>query len=185
MSRRAPDPRRTPFIRLAERYARRRFGRVLDPGRAVGRNPKVLMTRVRFEHGVQKWHALEPAPAHLAVMASAVRVGCSWGGDLGHRKPEGLGLPMEKAGKVPVRREHREDFTEFEQGVMEYAEAMSETEPFVTDEMARGLFDRLGEAASVWLTASSRWRTCAPGSTRPRTGRPGLLRAVRGAAPAS
>ncbi|MFD8077029.1 carboxymuconolactone decarboxylase family protein [Streptomyces sp. NPDC059718] len=153
MSRISLDPPRTPFIRLAEWYARRRFGRVPDPGRAIGHHPKVLMSYARFEQGVEKWHALDPGLGHLAVMASAVRIGCSWCVDFGHWKAEGLGLPMEKVGKVPVWREHREDFTELEQWVMEYAEAMSETEPSVTDDLARRLLDRLGEAAFVELTA--------------------------------
>ncbi|WP_308345057.1 hypothetical protein [Streptomyces sp. ISL-94] len=36
---------------------------------------------------------------------------------------------------------------------MEYAEAMTETEPAVTDELAAHLIARLGEAAFVELTA--------------------------------
>ena len=44
-------------------------------------------------------------------------------------------------------------FSSLERDVMEYAEAMTETPPRVTDELSAGLLDRLGAPAMVELTA--------------------------------
>jgi alkylhydroperoxidase family enzyme len=44
-------------------------------------------------------------------------------------------------------------FTSLERDMMEYAEAMSETPPLITDELSARLLDRLGAPAMVELTA--------------------------------
>ena len=44
-------------------------------------------------------------------------------------------------------------FTPLERDVLEYAEAMTNTPPTVTDELSARLLDRLGPAAMVELTA--------------------------------
>ncbi|HZG06311.1 MAG TPA: carboxymuconolactone decarboxylase family protein [Streptomyces sp.] len=153
MARISLDPPRTLVLRLGEWYSRRRFGKVLDPGRALGHHPKVLADYFRFERGVAGWKELDPALKHLAVMVSSARIGCSWCMDFGHWEAQELGLPMEKVRYVPVWREHRDLFTDLELKVMEYAEAMTATEPSVTDGLARELVGRLGEKAFVELTA--------------------------------
>jgi alkylhydroperoxidase family enzyme len=152
MARISLDPPRNPVARIGRWYSRRRYGRVLDPVAAMGHHPRVLLTGGRFELGVARWKALDPALKHLAVMASAARIGCSWCMDFGQWEARGLGLPMEKVRCVPVWREHRDLFSDLEVRVMEYAEAMTETEPAVTDDMARELVGRLGEKAFVELT---------------------------------
>jgi alkylhydroperoxidase family enzyme len=153
MARISLDPPRTPLIRIAEWYSRRKYGKVLDPGKAVGHNPKVLMSYARFEQSVAKWKALDPGLKHLAVMVSAARIGCSWCVDFSHWEAEGLGLPMDRIRLVPAWRDHADAFGELELWVMEYAEAMTDTEPTVTDALAGKLLGRLGEPAFVELTA--------------------------------
>ena len=53
---------------------------------------------------------------------------------------------------VPAWRDNRDLYTGLELAVMEYAEAMCESEPAVTDEMSALLVKELGEAAFVELT---------------------------------
>lgn len=146
-------PPRTLLNRIAAWYSRRAYGKVLDPGLAVGHNPRVLLTFVRQERGAARWNRLDQGLKYLAVMATAARINCSWCMDFGHWEADHLGLPMEKIAKVPQWRDHREDFGELELLVLDYAEAMTETEPRVTDELAAALVERLGEAAFVELTA--------------------------------
>ena len=153
MARISLEPRRTPLVRMSQWYARRRYGRVLDPLRASGHHPGVLRSTALFELGLARWKALDPELKQLAVMASAVRIGCSWCVDFGYWESTRHGAGAQKLRLVPVWREHRERFTSLEIEVMEYAEAMTETEPTVTDEMARRLVERLGEKAFVELTA--------------------------------
>ncbi|MFE1788834.1 carboxymuconolactone decarboxylase family protein [Streptomyces sp. NPDC059525] len=146
-------PPRTRLMRLVAWYSRRTYGKVLDPGQAYGHHSRVLFAYLRLEQRAAKWNRLDAGLKHLAVMACAARINCSWCMDFGYWEGHELGLSPEKIERVPRWREDREVFTELELLVMEYAEAMTETEPAVTDEMAAELVARLGEAAFVELTA--------------------------------
>ncbi|MDT0379839.1 carboxymuconolactone decarboxylase family protein [Streptomyces sp. DSM 42041] len=151
MARISLDPPRTLTVRIARWYSHRTYGKVLDPISAMGHHPRALRDGGRFEQRLAGWKELDPALKHLAVMVSAVRIGCSWCVDFGHWDAAEKGLPMDKVQYVPEWREHRELFTERELLVMEFAEAMTETEPAVTDAMAAELVRRLGEPAFVEL----------------------------------
>ncbi|MEU8774689.1 carboxymuconolactone decarboxylase family protein [Streptomyces sp. NPDC048606] len=146
-------PPRTLLMRVLSWYSRRTYGKVLDPGLALGHNPRVLVSYLRLERRVAKWNRLDADLGHLAVMACAARINCSWCMDFGYWEGHERGLAPEKIKRVPRWREHREVFTGLELLVMEYAEAMTETEPAVTDELAAELVARLGEEAFVELTA--------------------------------
>ncbi|WP_404959676.1 carboxymuconolactone decarboxylase family protein [Streptomyces sp. 147326] len=155
-------PPRTLLMRIGSWYSRRTYGKVLDPGQAYGHHSRVLFSYVRLERQAAKWNALDPGLKHLAVMAAAARVNCSWCMDFGYWEGHEKGMPAEKIERVPRWREAREVFTDLEMLVMEYAEAMTETEPAVTDELAAELIARLGEAAFVELTAMvalENWRS--------------------------
>ncbi|MFD5878608.1 carboxymuconolactone decarboxylase family protein [Streptomyces yangpuensis] len=153
MARISLTPPRTLLTRMGAWYSRRTYGKVLDPGQAYGHNARVLSTYVRLERRAAKWNALDAGLKHLAVMAAAARVNCSWCMDFGYWEGHEQGMAAEKIERVPRWREAPEVFTETELLVMEYAEAMTETEPAVTDELAAVLIARLGEAAFVELTA--------------------------------
>ncbi len=152
MARISLEPRRTLLLRIAQRYSRRHYGDVLDPAKALAHNSRVLYADARFEQAVAKFDKLDPVLKELAVMVAAARIGCSWCMDFGYWDARKLGIAAEKLRAVPFWREHRERFSEAELAVMEYAEAVCETEPTVTDEMAGRLLKLLGEAAFVELT---------------------------------
>ncbi|MCK1796502.1 carboxymuconolactone decarboxylase family protein [Streptomyces sp. XM4193] len=153
MARISLQPRRTPLVRIGEWYARRRYGKVLDPLKAAGHHRGVLLATGALEAGVAHWKTLDPGLQQLAVMASAVRIGCSWCVDFGYWEGTRHGAGAQQLRHVPVWREHRQLYTALEIEVMEYAEAMTETEPAVTDAMAQSLVAQLGERAFVELTA--------------------------------
>ena len=152
MARISLDPPRTILLRVVETYSKRQYGKVLDPARAFGHNTKILLSYLRFEQKVAKWDALDAGLKHIAEMVAAARIGCEWCMDFGYWKADDLGLPLDKIAKVPAWREHRDAFTELEQQVMEYAEAMTATPPTVTDEQSARLQKELGAAAMVELT---------------------------------
>ena len=152
MARISLEPRRTLLLRMAEWYSRRNYGDVLDPGRALGHNSRVLYADARFELAVAKFNKLDPVLKELAMMAAAARIGCSWCMDFGYWDGHKLGIAPEKLRAVPAWPEHMDLFSEAEMAVMEYAEAVCETEPAVTDEMAAHLLTLLGEAAFIELT---------------------------------
>jgi alkylhydroperoxidase family enzyme len=85
-------------------------------------------------------------------MAVAAQVGCSWCLDIAYFQAQNQNLDMAKASQVPRWRES-EVFTPLERDVMEYAEAMTDTPPAVTDELSARLLERLGPAAMIEITA--------------------------------
>lgn len=144
-------PPRSFTVRLASWFSRRRYGKVMDPIAAMGHHPRVLRDVARYEQRIEKWKDLDDGLKHLAVMVASSRIGCSWCVDFGHWVAQDLGMPMEKVQYVPRWREHRELFGELELQVMEFSEAMTGTEPAVTDEMAEQLIAKLGERAFIEL----------------------------------
>ena len=85
-------------------------------------------------------------------MAVAAQIGCSACLDFGYFQAHNEGLDEAKASEVPRWRESTV-FTPLERDVMEYAEAMTETPPRVTDELSARLLEQLGAPALVELTA--------------------------------
>jgi AhpD family alkylhydroperoxidase len=105
-----------------------------------------------FGRKVDSWNRLDPNLASFAAMAAAGVVGCSFCLDLHYFMTHNRGLDEAKAREVPRWRESTV-FTALEREVMEYAEAMSQTPPAVTDEMSATLLEALGAPALLELTA--------------------------------
>ncbi|WP_308345056.1 carboxymuconolactone decarboxylase family protein [Streptomyces sp. ISL-94] len=82
-------------------YSRRTYGEVLDPRQAYGHHARVLFSYVRLEQRAAKWNALDAGLKHLAVMAAAARINCSWCMDFGYWEGRELGLAAEKIEQVP------------------------------------------------------------------------------------
>jgi AhpD family alkylhydroperoxidase len=114
---------------------------------------KVGRSYALFELGVERWRALDRGLKDLAVMAAAASIGCAWCMDFGYWeatvKHE---VPAEKIRAVPRWRDS-DVFNGLERQVLEYAEAMTDTPPSVTDEMVARLRAQLSDAELVELTA--------------------------------
>ena len=145
------DPPRTLGYRLAEWYSRRSYGVVAEPLAAMGHNLRVLMTDARFETSLARWKRLDPTLKALAVMASAVSIGCSWCVDFGYWETTNRGIDPVKMRDVPRWRDS-DVYTDLERQVMAYAEAATATPTAVTDEMVAALRHQLDDAALVELT---------------------------------
>ena len=153
MARISLDPPRTLSYRLGARFSRRRYGTVLDPVAAVGHNTQVGLAYGLFELQVERWRKLDRGLKDLAVMVAAARIGCSWCMDFGYwESTMKHDVPAEKIRAVPHWRDSGV-FTELERLVLEYAEAMTDTPPSVTDEMVERLSGHLSETQLVELTA--------------------------------
>ncbi|MGY1643813.1 carboxymuconolactone decarboxylase family protein [Geodermatophilus sp. SYSU D00703] len=111
---------------------------------------------LRFSFGLgrkaARWHACDEHLKSYAHMAVASLVGCSFCLDYGYFQAHDKGLDVTKAREVPRWRESHV-FTQLERDVMEYAEAVSQTPPTVTDELSARLLAQLGAPAMVELTA--------------------------------
>jgi alkylhydroperoxidase family enzyme len=141
-----------PFGYAVKRFSRKLLGEVPEPAEVMWQNRAVLTSSMAFGRKAQKWDQLDPDLKSFANMAVHALVGCSWCLDLGYFHAHNAGLDDAKASEVPRWRESTV-FTSLERDVMDYAEAMSETPPRVTDELFARLLDRLGASAMVELTA--------------------------------
>jgi AhpD family alkylhydroperoxidase len=151
MSRISLDPPRTAGYRLASWFTRRKFGAELDPARAMGHHMGVSTGYGMLEAQALRWKAVPHRLKDLAVMATAVKIGCSWCVDFGTWESTTHGIALEKLEAVPAWR-GSDLFTEEERLVMEYAEAMTADPPEVTDELSAALRRFLDERQLVELT---------------------------------
>jgi alkylhydroperoxidase family enzyme len=129
----------------------KQVGAVPEPLEVVWHNPKVAEASLEFGGKASEWDAADESLKSFAHMAVAAQVGCSWCLDFGYFEAQNQNLDMAKASQVPRWRES-DVFTPLERDVMEYAEAMTNTPPTVTDELSARLLDRVGQAAMIELT---------------------------------
>jgi AhpD family alkylhydroperoxidase len=137
---------------LLKTMSRRIFGQVPEGAGVMWHHPAVLKDSMAFGRKVDSWDRLDPNLASFAAMAAAGVIGCSFCLDLHYFMTHDRGLDEAKAREVPRWRQSTA-FTPLERRVMEYAEAMSQTPPAVTDEMSAPLLEELGAPALVELTA--------------------------------
>ena len=156
---------------MLKRFSRKMFGDVPEPAGVMWHNRAVLNSAMGFGRKAQKWDQLDPKLKSFAHMAVAALVGCSWCLDLNYFPAHNEGLDEAKASEVPRWRESTV-FTSLERDVMEYAEAMSETPPRVTDELFARLLEQLGAPAMVELTAAVAFANMTRGATRRWGSRP-------------
>lgn len=137
---------------LLKRFSRKLLGQVPESLGVMWHNRAVLSSMMGFGRKAEKWNQLNSNLKSLAHMAVASLVGCSFCLDLGYFRAHNEGLDEAKASQVPRWRQSAA-FTSLERDVMEYAEAMSETPPRVTDALSARLLEQLGAPAMLELTA--------------------------------
>ncbi|WP_244927997.1 carboxymuconolactone decarboxylase family protein [Nocardioides sp. W7] len=137
---------------LIKRFARKTLGQVPSSIGVYWHNQKVLMDLAAVGGKVKKWDACDEQLKSFAHMAVASKVGCTWCLDFNYFEAHNQNLDMTKAREIPRWRDS-DAFTSLEREVLAYADAMTETEPTVTDEIVASLRARLGDSAVVELTA--------------------------------
>jgi alkylhydroperoxidase family enzyme len=137
---------------VMKRFSRKMFGEVPEPLEVMWHNRPVLNVSLGLGRKAAKWDKCDQDLKSYAHMAAASVIGCSWCLDLGYFQAHNEGLDVAKAREVPRWRESPL-FTPLERDVLEYAEAMSQTPPTVTDGLSARLLDQLGPTAMVELTA--------------------------------
>jgi len=137
---------------LLKMVSKKMLGKVPDSLGVMWHHPAVLKDMMNFGRKTEKWDRLDPNLASLANMAAAATVGCSFCLDLHYFMAHNDGLDEEKAREVPRWRESSL-YTPLERRVMDFAEAMSQTPPAVTDELCAVLLAELGAPALLELGA--------------------------------
>lgn len=137
---------------VLKKFSKKRFGEVPEALGVMWQNPRVLKASMGLGQKAAKWHECDKDLKSYAHMAVASLIGCSFCLDLGYFQAHNEGLDEVKAREVRRWRES-DVFTPLERDVLEYAEAMSQTPPTVTDELSARLLAQLGAPAMVELTA--------------------------------
>lgn len=132
--------------------ARRMAGKVPDSLGVLWHHQGVMQDSMSIGRKTEGWHELDANLASYAVMAAAATIGCSFCLDYNYFMAHNRGLDETKVREVPRWRESTV-FTPLERRVMEYAEAMCETSPTVTDELSDALLADLGPAGLIELAA--------------------------------
>ena len=137
---------------LMKRYSKKQFGKVPDPLGVMWHNRPVLKAYLTIGAKAEKWSACDANLKTFAHMAVASQVGCSFCLDLGYFHAHNANLDLDKAREVPRWRDS-DVFTPLERDVLDYAEAMTQTPPTVTDELSGRLLEAMGAPAMLELTA--------------------------------
>jgi AhpD family alkylhydroperoxidase len=144
---------------LLKIMARKMLGHVPESVGVLWHYPTILRDMMGFGRKIEKWDRLDRNVASLAHLAAASLVGCGFCVDLQYFQARNQGLDTAKLLEVPRWRESHA-FTPLERRVLQYAEAMSQTPPAVTDEMSAALLDELGASALLELTARVAFVNC-------------------------
>jgi AhpD family alkylhydroperoxidase len=137
--------------RFAWRYSKQKFGKVVDPARALAHHGGVLVSNGVLEMAVEKgWRRLDPHLRWLAVQAVSGAVGCSWCIDFGYYEGVQKGVDPQKIHDVARWRESTV-YDDTERLVLEYAEVVSATPAVVGADLAARLRARFADAEIVEL----------------------------------
>ena len=137
---------------LIKRFAKKTLGTVPTSIGVYWHHQQLLMDMAGLGGKLKKWSECDEQLKSFAHMAVASQVGCTWCLDFNYFEAHNKDLDLDKAREVPRWRESAV-FSPLEREVLAYAEAMTETEPTVTDEMVASLREQLGDAALLELTA--------------------------------
>jgi alkylhydroperoxidase family enzyme len=125
----------------------KQLGAVPESVEVLWHNPRVTQDNLEFGGKVGAWDVADASLRTFAHMAVAAQVGCIWCLDVGYFSAQSQNLDVAKASQVPRWRES-EMFTPLERDVLEYAEAMTNTPPTVTDELSARLLGQPAEPAN-------------------------------------
>ena len=137
---------------VAKRISKKMFGETPEPLQVMWHSRPIIKASLGMGRKVAKWNECDETLKSFTHMAVTSLIGCTWCLDLGYFQAHNEGLDVAKAREVPRWRES-DVFTPLERDAMEYAEAMSQTPPTVTDELSARLLKQLGAPAMVELTA--------------------------------
>lgn len=140
------------FIRLFFWKQKKTYGEVLEPGLLWGRSPWVFSTLALLYGAVNRRSSpLAPALRSLVTVRVSQINHCAFCVDINSATLLKRGVPMEKVEALSGWRDSGL-YTDDERLALEYAEAMTVTEPGVDDELRQRLRQQWDEDTLVELT---------------------------------
>ena len=141
------------FRRLTYRWAKRTYGRPMEPTQVVAHHRKLLFGYGMVATAADRSSAVDEELKHLAMLRTAQLIGCEWCLDFGSYLAQRSGCPEDKLRELATWRDSTR-FDRLERLVLEYAEAMTRTPAEVTDELFAQLREHFDERQMVELTMS-------------------------------
>jgi alkylhydroperoxidase family enzyme len=139
--------------KIALRYSKRRFGRVVEPVAAAAHHSGVLLAMGALETTAERgWRHLDKDLRWLAIQVSAMEIGCSWCTDYGYYEGMQQGTDPAKVRAV-LQWRTSDAFDDRERAVLEYAEVATATPVNVTEELMVALHRHFSEQEIVELAA--------------------------------
>lgn len=141
-----------PLVRIAYRFARRRFGEVPEPFAVTAHHRKLFVASARHEMAVEKATRVMPKNiVELAVYRAAWTIGCSWCVDFGAMLQRLDGLDVDRLKHI-ADFETADAYSDEERDVIRFSDSMTATPMTVTDEQVATLVERYGNDGVVELT---------------------------------
>lgn len=137
--------------RLTYRYAKRAYGRPMEPTQVVAHHRKLLFGYGMVASAFERSSTVDDQLKNLAMLRTAQLTGCEWCLDFGSYLAQRSGCSEDKLRELSIWRDSAQ-FSDLERLVLTYAEAMTRTPVEVTDELFAQLREHLDERQMVELT---------------------------------
>lgn len=153
-----PRPARSAglFVKLVYWLARRRFGRVPAPVGIMAHHGAVLAAVAGYELSLERARALDVRLKELAMVKTALLVGCRFCIDIGASLAQNHGVSPAALMDLPFYTTSPL-YTPLERRVLDYTVAMTSTPMLMPKELVEALRAELGVPALVELTAAIAW----------------------------
>jgi alkylhydroperoxidase family enzyme len=158
---RGADPKKQGLLaglltRVAYALTKRKVGRVVVPVQIVAHHSRILWGQAQMELSLGASRQVDAGLKNLAQLRVAMLVGCPFWIDIGSAVSRHSGASPEKiAALADYRRSAL--FSETEQLVLEYADAMTRTPAEIPDALFAKLSEKFSESQLVELTATLAW----------------------------
>lgn len=139
--------------RLAYRFSRRRFGKVVEPLTVTAHHPRLLLGYGLFELALDRSHLIDESLKQLAALKVAAIVGCEFCIDIGSTLARYSGVTEDQLRDLSNYRES-EAFSSLDKLVLDYAVEMTRTPVIISQNLFGALGERFDEASLVELTAA-------------------------------
>lgn len=151
-----PEAERGLVVRQALRQARRKVGLEPEPLAAVAHHRRLFLAQGGMELALEGCHEAPGRIKELAVLRTAMVVGCEFCCDIGSALSRTHGVTEDDLRELATWRTSSR-FSEADRLALELAEAMSRTPEEVGDELVDALRAHLGEAGAVELLTFVAW----------------------------
>lgn len=141
-----------PIRRLSYRFAKRMYGRALEPTSIIAHHRPMLAGYGAFALAGERYSkSVDFELKNLAMLRTAQLAGCEWCLDFGSYLAQRAGTPEAKLREL-ARWRDSDSFDGRERVVLEYAEAMTRTPVEVSDDLFAVLREHFDERQIVELT---------------------------------